>query len=1002
MVTKPTQTPTTAGEGGRSTQKQPRSRYDTWEDDSDSDDSGEEDWDSGPRMEASLAPHVTGQSGGFRSNQEALPESLRVGSAEHTPRNSAEMHRSASISPWLSTKNNPTGSMIVEESESSANPWEEIEKPLPAPPLDAPPPPPVPQGKAHSNTHAESTRSLIYPAHPPVQQFDDLAVNDYPTNPWGESLKSESLKTLPKRQPSKIEQEQIANQAWSSPPPPFRAAPTMPLQTALQLTPQREGSPEWDEIEPPNLENIPSHIPPVTFEQAQWDVTEKQRQADKAVIPPQASSSNLRVDDGWDTQGLESPVSPIDLRSQEAGIIQRGSVHSGIAQLHGPVPVYEPPPPTLPTRPSEQLPNLPPRPLDIPPQFPPRPTYDNANQSNTSITAYDSSSGARDQKKETYEIKKITWHDVNALSNPRISPILVQNVNGPCPLLALVNALTLSTAGELNTPLVEALRSREQISLNLLLEGVIDELLSGRRGDDSPDIMALHRFLIDLHTGMNVNPRFFPLPASNSPVDPRRSMTHVHPIDRESSIPGTFEETNETILYSAFGIPLIHGWLPDRNSPEFQALSRSAPTYEDAENIQFRQEELEEKFSLEGSLSFEEQGILEDIGEIKGFLSDSATQLTSHGIDVIQKSMMPGSFAVLFRNNHFGTVYRHPETHQLFQLVTDMGYAGHDEVVWESLADVNGENCEFFSGDFRLVGGVPSSPRQSGGEWETVPGRSNQGQGNSGRRATMNNTSIDTTMIASAYSQNLSSITSPTTEQEDADLALAMQLQEEEEQQHQSAQDQRRREAQLSQQYIEQEGVAASTASAANNVAVTARSGAARRASQTTPSRRASAMEVRPTIPPRRTGNVSTVSTASVIAASTPVRDPEAGIDAPPPSYELAATQPAYEPSPNHPAHPNASIGPGGVITGNNSPVPVRASAAASVTGRPQRRQSAYAANSSGQAGGVYGGRGPSYGESRPSGGGVAARRSGGNGQAGAGSSQQQQQMDRERDCVVM
>jgi hypothetical protein len=49
------------------------------------------------------------------------------------------------------------------------------------------------------------------------------------------------------------------------------------------------------------------------------------------------------------------------------------------------------------------------------------------------------------QRSETYQIKQINWHDASSTINPRRSPILIQNANGPCPLLALVNALIIST-----------------------------------------------------------------------------------------------------------------------------------------------------------------------------------------------------------------------------------------------------------------------------------------------------------------------------------------------------------------------------------------------------------------------------------------------------------------------------------------------------------------------------------------------------------------------------
>jgi hypothetical protein len=510
---------------------------------------------------------------------------------------------------------------------------------------------------------------------------------------------------------------------------------------------------------------------------------------------------------------------------------------------------------------------------------------------------------AEKQKKETYEIKKITWHDSTAAKNPRTSPILVQNANGPCPLLALVNALTLSTPADTETALVETLQSREQVSLGLLLEAVIDELMSARRGDTAqalPDVHDLYYFLITLHTGMNVNPRFLPTPPSKKASDPRNSMSHVHPAEREEAIPGTFEETREMRLYSTFTIPLIHGWLPAHDSPEYIAMKRSAPSYEDAQNLMFHEEELEDKLEREG-LSFEEQATLEDISTIKAFFNTAATQLTAFGLETITTSLAPGAVAILFRNDHFSTLYRHPDTLQLLQLVTDMGYAGHEEVVWESLLDVNGENAEFFSGDFRLVGGAPSSPAQSysrtssqsNAQWTPVRGR-NQGRSRSARTPSPHHGSSQTPG-------------SPITEQEDHDLALALQLQEEEEERHRDELERRRRETELSQQYIEQQG-----SQQRNSIPVATRGGGGgRRGGSIAPQQpprpvqqRQRSPEMRPNLPVRPEEHPP-IPARTAGAGGQPV-DPEAGVDAPPPTYEIAATQAAYVPPSDHPSHPSS------------------------------------------------------------------------------------------------
>ncbi|KAF2206368.1 hypothetical protein CERZMDRAFT_10946, partial [Cercospora zeae-maydis SCOH1-5] len=280
------------------------------------------------------------------------------------------------------------------------------------------------------------------------------------------------------------------------------------------------------------------------------------------------------------------------------------------------------------------------------------------------------------KRNEHYQIKHINWQDRDKM---RSSPILTQNENGPCPLLALVNALVLSTPLDMDTPLVETLRTREQVSLGLLLDAVFDELMSGRRGDTAhnlPDVSELYAFLLALHTGMNVNPRF-----------------------RAQSKPGSFEETREMRLYSTFNIPLIHGWIPPRESPVYYAFDRNAKTFEDAQNIQFAEAELEHKQQTEG-LNFQEQQLLEDIMTIRSFLNNWPTQLTDHGLDCISHSLDSGQIAILFRNDHFSTLYKEPRHGALMTLVTDQGYGSHAEIVWESLVDVNGAASEHFSGDF--------------------------------------------------------------------------------------------------------------------------------------------------------------------------------------------------------------------------------------------------------------------------------------------------------------
>ncbi|KAL8645837.1 MAG: hypothetical protein Q9210_006489 [Variospora velana] len=480
----------------------------------------------------------------------------------------------------------------------------------------------------------------------------------------------------------------------------------------------------------------------------------------------------------------------------------------------------------------------------------------------------------KQQRNETYQIRHINWFDAASAVNPRRSPIMVQNANGPCPLLALVNALVLSTPADTTTPLVETLRVREQVSLGLLLDAVLDELMSGRRGDAAqnlPDVGALYAFLINLHTGMNVNPRFVePLPAPSHLID--------NPIDEaldesaELRRSGGFEDTPHMRLYSKFAVSLVHGWLPRKTHPVCAALRRCAETYEDAQSLLFAEEDLDYKLQSQG-LTVDEQKLFEDIASVKHFLTTSPTQLTDYGLDTIADTLHSGAIAILFRNDHFSTLYKQPRSGRIFTLVTDMGYAGHDEVVWESLVDISGEGSQFFSGDFRPVGNNATNNRPTSGRsaaaddagWTTVPRSGGRGPSRSSLPSNNGTRQNEAASATGAFAQlsladDQSTGTTTNTEQEDHDLALAMRLQEEEEEyERQEAIARRRREDELSREYLD-------SASRSNQ-----RGG-------------------RPQVPPRGGG-----------ARRAPPRKQTESDDSPPPTYEQAAKGPAYHPPENVP-----------------------------------------------------------------------------------------------------
>ncbi|KAF2715331.1 hypothetical protein K504DRAFT_422005 [Pleomassaria siparia CBS 279.74] len=555
-------------------------------------------------------------------------------------------------------------------------------------------------------------------------------------------------------------------------------------------------------------------------------------QEEKALEP----SEGERKQDELDV-AHEVAIRPEQERNHDEEVYHQDQAASSAATTNPFNPFEKGHPPALPPRKSREE--------DHPSQMPPRPL--NTAVGATSGTGLESPTTVmNNQRKEHYQIKHIRWHDINT-RDIRTSPILTQNLNGPCPLLALVNALVLSTPSGTETALVEALRTREQVSLGLLLDAVFDELMSGRRGgaaQELPDVSELYKFLLTLHTGLNVNPMFVQDPGS---TDGTSTLT--------PSFAGGFEDTRDMRLYRTFNIPLMHGWLPEAGSEAYIALDRVAKTYETSQYVQFQEEELDAKLQAGDVLNENEQQMFTDIHVIKEFLGRWPTQLTDYGLRTMRESLQPGQIGILFRNDHFTTLYKDPRTKNLLTLVTDQGYSSHDEIVWESLVDVNGQGSELFSGDFRPVGNT-ATPRQQhqppvqsmldvgdNQDWHTVQSRHG------------NQTNAPTALNAT---QNASLPAPGSTEQEDHDLALALQLQEEEDDRHRRDVEQRRRNRR------------------------TSRPG-----------------EVPPAIPPRR-NNVQTNRPAS------------GNETAPPPTYEEAATNPPYHPPQGHPANPGTPFGPPG------------------------------------------------------------------------------------------
>lgn len=233
--------------------------------------------------------------------------------------------------------------------------------------------------------------------------------------------------------------------------------------------------------------------------------------------------------------------------------------------------------------------------------------------------------------------------------------ILVQNENGPCPLLALCNVLLLRNA----ITLPQRSLGTGSVTFCDLVEILSNKALDlpGEAGR-SMDIEALVTVLPSLNKGLDVNPKF------------------CHGVTG-------YEYTSNLVPFDLFGVELVHGWVVDPSDPLY-------PTLED-----FSYNTL-----MEMIISAQEDGGSSTTVEAevaKSFLDDSAHQLTYHGLTSLHYHLPENSLSVFFRNNHFSTIFKHEE--KLLLLVTDQGYSSVGEIVWEVIGNIDGDtahvNAEF-------------------------------------------------------------------------------------------------------------------------------------------------------------------------------------------------------------------------------------------------------------------------------------------------------------------
>lgn len=324
-----------------------------------------------------------------------------------------------------------------------------------------------------------------------------------------------------------------------------------------------------------------------------------------------------------------------------------------------------------------------------------------------------------------FPIKLINWTPHYAINESISTPILLQDQNGPCPLIALVNTLLLQNdfndllasqirqgKRKISEPagafvvnnLKHELRKKYESTGNILLLDVLsllgDLLLTlvenGSTDLDSGVVDELLAQLPKLHTGLNVDPNL---------------------------LTGGFAPSLATELFDAFGLDFRHGWVVETSDN----VGTSGQMVQKVEQNSFR-----DKDNSENSENPEDSGLLnivrqletydrvqdyllsdqENVGYLENkqllttWLNENQTQLTGQGLFNLNSVMEEGKFVIFFRNNHFNTLFRKGDD-EFYLLVTDLSFGAskslRSQLIWQSLSSVSGQDDLFFTGDFSPI-----------------------------------------------------------------------------------------------------------------------------------------------------------------------------------------------------------------------------------------------------------------------------------------------------------
>jgi len=306
-------------------------------------------------------------------------------------------------------------------------------------------------------------------------------------------------------------------------------------------------------------------------------------------------------------------------------------------------------------------------------------------------TTTDNKTKLNNVEENTYKLKAIEKRNFEGVIQQK--NIITQNINGPCPLLALCNILILR--GDISISLKKSEITYEEI-IDILGDYIArctgnfenDNNANNNNDNNEYNFQDVLDIIPTLKKGLDINVKF------------------------DSVL--SFEPSPAQTVFKYFNIKLVHGWTVDPEDKEtYRIIVNECGNYNkvvekiiESESACASKEDLNASQDSINTKNKKEE--LYHTGIVcKNFIESNASQLTYHGLTSIPDVLRVGEPTAFFRNNHFLTLIK-AEDNNMYTLVTDQGFVNEKKIVWESLSTIDGDSI-FVDGLFKKYSERPNN-----------------------------------------------------------------------------------------------------------------------------------------------------------------------------------------------------------------------------------------------------------------------------------------------------